>query len=412
MRATKSVFLATLFVALVQAQQRADQASLNANPWSTSTESNDSNPEAGQPQQGAPELTTEEVQMAKEGLRQILSQVPMHYVEPLVNTVDSYCSSFEILCNITCKDHLLDEPTASENILSFNCANPKALTIGTAKASCQCGGQDMTERINFAILGGIVAMHDKKGDFGAEGILDTVQFLPSVPTFISIIHVLQTICYYVSFLDILATNPNASTCSSNHDKIDGVLGTITKLLPGLVGILPGAQAPGDLLGGLFGTGGKASTPTPTPTPASSSGSGLNDLWNGIFGGGANLSTNTTATLTTTLASEPTSKPTTTLPTIATTATTSTTTKSPSPTSKTGGGLFGLFGDEDNGGHLVVTNDGVKNGEGENVENGITNVDTEERVNNDGRVSRAVRAQRRYSERLSREQDQEDRRNDL
>ena len=115
-------------------------------------------------------------------------------------------------------------------------------------------------------MGGIVtSRHKKSGDFGTEGILDAIHFLPAVPTLLSIIHVLQSICYYISFLDVLATNARPPSCPANGNP-SGILGTITNLIPGLGGILSNIPEVGELLGGLLGTGGE-SAPAPTPTPS-------------------------------------------------------------------------------------------------------------------------------------------------
>lgn len=100
--------------------------------------------------------------MAKEGIRQILNQLPIQHVEPLVNTMDGYCSTFGALCTVACKERIINNDadyeeevkgptTKTKPALSLGCANPKALTIGTAGASCQCASFDMTDRINFAM---------------------------------------------------------------------------------------------------------------------------------------------------------------------------------------------------------------------------------------------------------------------
>ncbi|KAF9140883.1 hypothetical protein BGX30_005826 [Mortierella sp. GBA39] len=357
MRVTKSIFLTTLFLAVVQSQQaeqQANQAAFEAHQQPTTTQQDQqskSNAKLNQQQQqqdqqqplGAPpqELTPEEFEMAKDGIRQILGQLPIQYVEPLVNTMEGYCSTFGAFCTAACKERMTDDEeeevqgSTRTKALSLGCADPQALTIGTAGASCQCASYDMTDRINFAIVGGIVTSHRKKsGDFGAEGILDAIQFLPAVPTFLSIIHVLQSICYYVSFLDVLATNANPPSCPANG-KAGGVLGTITNLVPGLDGILSNVPALGGLLGGLLGTGG-GSEPAPTPataTPTPTSGGGPGDFFRGIFGGGGSTSSKTTPAPTTT------------------TPITTTTTAA--------GGIWGFFGNIFGGGTTTATTTATK-----------------------------------------------------
>ncbi|KAF9906972.1 hypothetical protein EC991_011447 [Linnemannia zychae] len=320
MRATKSILLAALLLAFAQAQQteqQAKQAAFEANN-NGNTQNHKPEPKKQQQQQQGPpqELSPEEFELAKEGIRQILVQLPIQHVEPLVNTMEGYCSTFEVLCTAACKERMngADEDSEAPTTVRLGCANPGALTIGTASASCRCASYDMTDRINFAIVGGIVSSHGKKGDFGAEGILDAIKFLPAVPTFLSIIHVLQTVCYYVSFLDVLATNANP-TCPADG-KSNGVVGAISNAIGGIVsgipgiggllgGLLGGGSTPapstggiGGLLGSLFGGGGGSKTPTPTPTPTpTSGGGGIGGFLSGIFGGGGG--SNTTPTKSTT-----------------------------------------------------------------------------------------------------------------
>lgn len=174
MRVTKSVLLTALFLAVVQAQQaeqRANQAAFEAHQQPTATQQDQqskTNTEPKQQQQqqqhdqqqplGAPpqELTPEEFEMAKEGIRQILGQLPIQHVEPLVNTMEGYCSTFGALCTAACKERMTDdyeeeEEQGSTKTLRLGCADLQALTIGTAGASCQCASYDMTNRINFAM---------------------------------------------------------------------------------------------------------------------------------------------------------------------------------------------------------------------------------------------------------------------
>ncbi|KAG0219936.1 hypothetical protein BGX33_011410 [Mortierella sp. NVP41] len=444
MRVTNSILLTALFLAVVRAQQAAFEGSqqpISSDKRDQKTASkSESKAEPKQPQQPqqqqqtAPqELTPEEFEMAKDGIRQILGQLPIQHVEPLVNTMEGYCSSFGALCTAACKERMTDED-AKSSTLSLGCADPKALTIGTAGASCKCASFYMTDRVNFAIVGGILSYHETKpGDFGAEGILDAIQFLPAVPTFLSIIHVLQTICHYIGFLDILTTNPYPSNCSTGGKTDGGLLGTITGLISGIGNIIPGlggilggllgtggggnATPPpipstggslGDFLGGLFGGSKPTPTPTltPTPTPTPSTGGSVWDFLGGLFGGSKPTTRpKPTPTLTPTITLKPTS---TLAPTTTTTTLTSTTTTPPSSGGFFGwlGGLFGerantdrchgrcgvslcdskkLFGffsetDEDDGDDEIE--------ESEDVE------DASRLISNDGRVARIVRAQKR------------------
>lgn len=173
MRVTKSVLLTALFLAVVQAQQteqQANQAAFEAHQQPTTSQQDqrsktNAEPEQQQRQQdqqqplGAPpqELTPEEFEMAKEGIRQILGQLPIQHVEPLVNTMEGYCSTFGALCTAACKERMTDDGeeevqgSTMTDALRLGCADPQASTIGTAGASCRCVSYDMTDRINFAM---------------------------------------------------------------------------------------------------------------------------------------------------------------------------------------------------------------------------------------------------------------------
>ncbi|KAG0014886.1 hypothetical protein BGZ82_001614 [Podila clonocystis] len=133
----------------------------------------------------------------------------------------------------------------------------------------------MTDRINFAVVGGIVTSEpsttsSSSSDFGAQGFLDNLTNLPAVPTFLSIIHVMQNVCFYTGFLDILATNPHPASCPTNP------LGAISNVIPGL-GPALGLLIPG--LGGMLGGGGAEGG-------GAKKDGGIGDILGGIFGGGA------------------------------------------------------------------------------------------------------------------------------
>ncbi|KAF8930339.1 hypothetical protein BGZ47_000605 [Haplosporangium gracile] len=262
MHVTKSTLLAALFLAIVQAQQieqQGNQAAFGANQQATAatnTESNDQQNQQSKPTQQQVEspqkLPSEEFEMAKDRIRQILGQLPIQHVEPLVNTMEGYCTTFGALCTAACKGRMVDDDeeevqgsTRIKTALSLGCANPKALTIGAAGASCH--------------VGGIVTSRGKKsGDFGAG----RHHIPPTSAHILIIIHVLQSICYYISFFDVLATNTHPPSCPADG-KPSGIMGTITGLAPGLGNIIPTIPGIGGLLDGLLGTGGGGSEPAPT-----------------------------------------------------------------------------------------------------------------------------------------------------
>ena len=171
MYVTKAILFAALFLACVQAQQ-ADQEAKRAafeghQPFIKTSGNDNRNQEQKaerksestavptesqqQQQQAAPqELTPEEMEIAKEGIRQILSQLPFQHAEPLVNSVEGYCSTFEVLCTAACKERM-NEEDANTSTTTLGCTNPIALTIGAAEASCKCASFDLTDRVNFAM---------------------------------------------------------------------------------------------------------------------------------------------------------------------------------------------------------------------------------------------------------------------
>ncbi|KAG0047071.1 hypothetical protein BGZ83_007789 [Gryganskiella cystojenkinii] len=297
MRVVHSLLIVAICLAVIQAQdQQQEQPQLQQQR------------QQQQQQQDPPimvEATQEDLVRAKEGIRQLLAQFPIQHVDPLVTTLDGYCSTFGDLCGAACKERMTDDDTNGDETI-LGCANPEGINIVSVNAACHCAGLDLTDRINFAIVGGIVASKEsKESDFAAEGLLDFVTFLPGVPTYISIINVIQKVCYYISFLDYLATNPNSSPCV----KVDpGIIGAITKLIPGLTGAAGGIGDIIGIIGGLFGGGSKPTPsagggwwegifgkPTPTPTPTTTA----VGWWEGIWGPPKPTPTPTTTTTTTT-----------------------------------------------------------------------------------------------------------------
>ncbi|KAG0301467.1 hypothetical protein BGZ98_008329 [Dissophora globulifera] len=234
-----------------------------------------------------------------------------------------YCEAFSALCSLACKerrqsenvdiveddtkkdiegniDDGIDDPLQQqEPKTTGGCANTAAKSVALAGASCECLGYSLTDRVNFAIIGGIVSLKDKPtANFAAEGFLDGLSFLPRSPIFMSIIHVMQTVCGYVTLLANISSPPETPV---HHD--GGFLGTIAGLVPGLANLIPGVSTVSGLLpmfGGLVGGSGtkpdsannenksngkeanvvstKTSTAAPAATTAAKASSG-----GGIFG---------------------------------------------------------------------------------------------------------------------------------
>ncbi|KFH65834.1 hypothetical protein MVEG_07937 [Podila verticillata NRRL 6337] len=261
----------TTFDTSSQQQQQPEEA------WQTTPDDYPFKPSEPTP------VTPDEVEQAKSSLQQLMAKLNVKHVEPLFNTMDGYCSAFKGLCTASCAERIKLSKTQDRRDVEIavedasdqmsgevkGCVDPQAQTVASAGALCQCVGYDMTDRINFAVVGGIVTSEppsSSSSDFSAQGILDGMTNLPAVPTFLSIIHVLQNVCFYIGFLDVLATNPHPASCPATTPS------AISALLPVL----------GPILGGLIpGLGGNGS--------ASSGGGGSNpnigDILGGIFGGG-------------------------------------------------------------------------------------------------------------------------------
>ncbi|KAG0037976.1 hypothetical protein BGZ82_001377, partial [Podila clonocystis] len=201
----------------------------------------------------SPNISPEDLNEARTELYKILSEMPIQTVEPLVETPRAYCRAFTALCNIACEERLeatgqptTDEGNRSPEIASAECANPDANTVFHARAKCECVGLDMTDRVNFALVGGVTSSRaTSTSDFSADGLLDGLTSLPAIATFVNIIHIAQKVCYYVGFLKVLAddtSNPLPPTPTGGGSIFDGIKGWFP---------------------GLFGGGPK---PTPTQSP--------------------------------------------------------------------------------------------------------------------------------------------------
>ncbi|KAG0333024.1 hypothetical protein BG004_001003 [Podila humilis] len=273
-----------------------------------------------------PDVVTEDQALdAKQAIQQLLAQLPVKRVEPLFTTLDGYCTAFKGLCTAACNERIKLSKTRDRDRVEVviqmedtdyqtseqqsrqqprqeikGCVDPLAGNVASAGAACKCAGYDMTDRINFAVVGGVVTS-ESKADFGAEGLLDNLTLLPAVPTFLNIIHILQNICFYIGFLDILATNPHPSTCPANPISAIGNLipgvGPIMGLIPGLGGLTGGGGGTGAgggkdnsggigaLIGGLFGGGKKEEVPIKKDDGGI--GATIGNLLGGLFGGGGN-----------------------------------------------------------------------------------------------------------------------------
>ncbi|KAG0335084.1 hypothetical protein BG000_007812 [Podila horticola] len=225
--------------------------------------------------------TADQFTQAKSGLQQLMAELNLKHVEPLFNTMDGYCAAFKGLCTAACAERTRLSKTEDRRDVEIavedasdhgrqeikGCIDPQAQKVASAGAVCQCAGYDMTDRINFAVVGGIVTSEPPSSDFAAQGILDSLTNFPAVPTFLSIIHVMQNVCFYIGFLDILATNPHPASCPADP------MGAISALFPGIAPVL-GALIPG--LGGMLGGGGGG---------GAKNDGGIGGLLGGIFGGG-------------------------------------------------------------------------------------------------------------------------------
>ncbi|KAG9319508.1 hypothetical protein KVV02_002742 [Mortierella alpina] len=410
MRIINSAIVLTACLALVCAQQQQDQE-LQQQPQqqeqpnqSTTSES----PTASDKQQDDPtqfgppnEMTPEQIDQARQGISQILAKLPIQQLEPLVTSMDGYCTAFGALCAAACKERATPEEMGQEST-ALGCLNPSGATLGEVAASCMCGSTDLTERVNFAVAGGFMSSQNaKESDFASEGILDILTFIPAVPGFLSVIHVLQNICYYVSFLDVLATNqhPN-SNCPISPNGPLGIVSSIPLIGPFLSGLLgglvKGTPTPSPLPGPfdwLFPPPKKSPMPSPSPAPSPSHVPSIFEIIGELF------------------------KP---KPPVTPTATPSAAHHSPTPIIKDkaaeGDSMRTLVDDIDQGIKKLLP---VSENE-ESVEDAGAEADKEEFASEevpevtekvlekrDGRVSRIARAQRRGADKIAKEEDRND-----
>lgn len=259
--------------------------------------------------------------------------------------------------------------------------------------------------VNCSAGGFMTNQNAKQSDFASEGILDILTFIPAVPGFLSVIHVLQNICYYVSFLDVLASNPHPnSSCPISPNGPLSIVSSIPILGPFLSGLLgglvKGAPTPSPLPGPfdwLFPPPKKTPTPSPTPTPTPSHVPSIFELIGDLFK--PKPTTTTAATPKRTA--------------IATVTATATHTPTTAPKAVDGGIMSTLLEDIEQGIKNIIPFS--ENGESvEGVEAGKKDwvsqeapKDEKAKAKRDSRVPRSVRAQRRHADKIVKEQDRND-----
>ncbi|GJJ69868.1 hypothetical protein EMPS_02217 [Entomortierella parvispora] len=199
------------------------------------------------------DLTSDQLSMAREGIRAILSQVPAQTVEPLFETMDGYCKAFDAVCSLACEERGdggdIDGSEKSGSRRKGGCMDKSAMSVSLAQATCVCAGYDLTDRVNFAVIGGVVSSKSKPtSDFTAEGFLDGLTFIPGVPIFLNIVHGVQSVCH---FLDTWVDSPSQSTPPSSESGATtsgsggGILGSISSFLGGLFGGKTAPSTPTD-----------------------------------------------------------------------------------------------------------------------------------------------------------------------
>ncbi|KAF9946951.1 hypothetical protein BGZ72_011001 [Mortierella alpina] len=362
MRIIHSAIVLTVCLALVHAHQQQEQPKANtASEVPTASDKQ-------QEQNGPPnEMTPAQIDLARQGISQILAKLPVQQLDPLVTSMDGYCTAFGALCAAACKERVTPENKDGETVrLLVKSLLPNA----------------------------------KQGDFASEGILDILTFIPAVPGFLSVIHVLQNICYYVSFLDVLASNPHPnSSCPISPNGPLGIVSSIPVLGPLLSGLLgglvKGAPTPTPLPGPfdwLFPPPKKTPTATPTATATPSHVPSIFELIGDLFKPKP-VTTTTTATHS------------------ATATHTSTATATPKAAAQDIIGTI-IEGIEKGFGSSIPHSDNDESVEG--VEDGKMDWVSEAapkaekvKAKHDGRVSRSARAQRRHAEKIAKEQDRND-----
>ncbi|KAF8932003.1 hypothetical protein BGZ58_007291 [Dissophora ornata] len=348
--------------------------------------------------------TDEQVALAKQGIKEILSQMPVERVEPLFDTMDGYCRAFSSLCSLACDERrqsmmIVDTETRDDKNKNKEdgeeieddkeetvkgagmCANTEARSVALAGASCQCARFDLTNRVNFAIIGGVVS--SKKAltsDFTAEGLLDGITVLPKPSVFMTIIHVVQSVCGVVCRITSLA-NPSPS---QHAESTGGILGGIAKMAPGLANLVPGlvSLVPGGgivagllpMIGGLFGGGDKTA-------PHVDNNSRSEEVKDDVH-----LPPTTTTATKTTAATEATK--------------TESTATSTTTAAKSSGSIFGWFTHlfEGTDGQEQVINGSTQEGELKLEQQG-EDEETNRLVSRDGKIAKITRVQRRQAKNM-------------
>ncbi|KAF9968667.1 hypothetical protein BGZ70_000512 [Mortierella alpina] len=412
MRILNSAIVLTVCLALVCAQQQQQDQQQQQQPVSETPTASDKTQD-DPTQYGPPnDMTPEQIDLAKHGISQILAKLPIQQLDPLVTSMDGYCTAFSALCAAACKERVTPENKGDESAVAQGCLNPAGATLGEVAASCKCASMDLTERVNFAVAGGFMSSQNaQKGDFASEGILDILTFIPAVPGFLSVIHVLQNICYYVSFLDVLATNPHPnSSCPVSPNGPLGIVSSIPVLGPLLAGLLgglvKGAPTPAPLPGPfdwLFPPK-KTPTPSPTPTPTPSHVPSIFELIGDLFKPKHVTTTITTITTTTKTSAL-----------LKTATPTHTPTTAPKVAAAAGNFMSTLVDDIEQGLKNLIpaseNDESAKGGaEADKEEWASEDVSKMEKVkakHHDSRVSRSARAQRRHAEKAAKDQDRND-----
>ncbi|KAF9354076.1 hypothetical protein BGX26_008105 [Mortierella sp. AD094] len=354
-----------------------------------------------------------------------MAKVPIKTVEPLITTMGGYCKAFDALCTFSCQERMQeqsqndrdkvdedevdkdkngeeeeeddddeeeeDKDVAADSVdkdkkeQTNGCSNTDARSVLQAKATCQCAGLDMTDRINFAIVGGIVSSRKSSSPdgFSAEAASDGLVILSSNPTFQTVMTVASNVCTYVDRLNAM-TNPQAHKPPAPSGG-GGVFGFISSLIPGM-GTAQDLLPLVPIINGLLG--------------------------NGDYGIRTEVpKTNEEKPITVPHApSSPSSPPTGPSP----QPPTSTDSDSASKSKGSDGGIFGwlphIFGDKD--GHRKIVEQSV-NGKEQDDDNGNEEGDEQSQlVDEDGRIAKITRMQRRHTKKpkankTSNEQKQDD-----
>ncbi|CAO3569323.1 unnamed protein product [Mortierella alpina] len=405
MRIINSAVVLTVCVALVCAQEQQQQQDQQQQQQTAPETPTASDKYQDDPTQYGPpnDMTPEQIDLAKHGIAQILAKLPVQQLDPLVTSMDGYCTAFGALCAAACKERVTPENKGDESAVAQGCQNPAGATLGEVAASCKCASMDLTERVNFAVAGGFMSSQNaQKGDFASEGILDILTFIPAVPGFLSVIHVLQNICYYVSFLDVLASNPHPnSSCPVSPNGPLGIVSSIPVLGPLLSGLLgglvKGAPTPAPLPGPFDWLFPPKKTPTtsPTPTPSPSHVPSIFEVIGDLFKPKPVATTTTSVKLTTVT---PTHTPITT-PKVA----------------AAGNFMSTLVDDIEQGIKNLIpasseNDENVRGMEADKKEWASEDVSKTKKVkakHHDSRVSRSARAQRRHIEKAAKDQDRND-----